>query len=67
MKSTSKKARLIDLADFDLQDLEALDPSNNFGQQKVRFFAFVLPRLADILTIGDFQRRNQFSYPLHRA
>jgi hypothetical protein len=36
MKSTAKKARQVDLADFDLQELEALDPSNNFGQQKVR-------------------------------
>lgn len=35
MRPAGKKAREVDLADFNLDQLEALDPSHTFGEQKV--------------------------------
>lgn len=35
MKSAGKKAREVDLADFNLDKIEALDPSNSKGEHKV--------------------------------
>jgi hypothetical protein len=35
MRATAKKAREVDLAEFDVDELEALDPSASGGEQKV--------------------------------
>lgn len=66
MKSAGKKAREVDLADFNLDKIEALDPSNSKGEHKV--LTVLLASLnGRFLPKGNIPRRHQFSNPLHRT